>query len=143
MEQILPVPDRIIFSVPDRIPVLICNTEFLLPARALQVSMAEHGFDVQCSKKASDASRRRHIFDIISQYCFSNAEIAKIVTYSDAIQDLWLQSFTNSQSVMVKSKLLQSAMEYFRTFSPDDTMAPRPSKAKRIGLPSAESILDR
>ena len=102
--------------------------------------MAEYGFDVPCSKKASDAIRRRHIFDIISQYCFSHAEIAEIATYSDAIQDLWLQSFTNSQSVMVKSKLLQSAKEHFRTFFPDDSMAPRQSKAKRIGLPLGESM---
>lgn len=105
--------------------------------------MAEYGFDVPCSKKPSDAIRRRHIFDIIAPYCFSRTDMAEIATYSDTIQDLWLQSFTNSQSVMVKSKLLQSAKEYFRTFFPDDSMAPRPSKAKRIGLPPGESILDR
>ena len=84
--------------------------------------MAEYGFDVQCSKKASDAILCLHIFDIISLYCFSHAEIAEIATYPDTIQDLWLQSFTNSKSVMVKSKLLQSAKEYFRTFFPDDSM---------------------
>jgi hypothetical protein len=105
--------------------------------------MAEYGFDVPCSKKPTDAIRRRKIFDIIAPYCFSHAEIAEIAKYSDTIQDLWLQSFTNSQSVMVKSKLLQSAKEYFRTFFPDDSMAPRPSKARRIGLPLGESILLR
>ena len=98
--------------------------------------MAEYGFDVPCSKKTSDAIRRRHIFDIIAPYCFSRAELAEIATYSDTIQDLWLQSFTNSQSVMVKSKLLQAAKDYFRSFSPEDGAAPRQAKAKRIGLPT-------
>ena len=112
-------------------------------AFSLQVSMAEYGFDVPCSKKSSDAIRRRHIFDIIAPYCFSRAELAEIATYSDTIQDLWLQSFTNSQSVMVKSKLLQAAKNYFRSFFPEDGAAPRQAKAKRIGLPLGESILSR
>ena len=115
----------------------------LLNSCCLQVSMAEYGFDVPCSKKTSDVIRRRKIFDIVSPYCFSRAELDEIAKYPDVIQDLWLQSFTNTQSVMVKSKLLQSAKEYFRTFFPDDSCTPRPSKAKRLGLPLGHSILDR
>ena len=104
--------------------------------------MAQYGFDVPCSKKPADVIRCRFIFDIISPYCFSNADIAEIATYSDSIQEMWFQSFTNSQVVMIKSKLLQSAKEHFRTFFPDSAI-PRPSKARKIGLAPGESILDR
>ena len=76
------------------------------------------------------------------EYCFSNATIAEIATYSDSIQEMWFQSFTNSQVVMMKSKLLQSAKEHFRTFFSDSAI-PRQSKARKIGLAPGESILDR
>jgi len=74
-----------------------------------QVSMAEYGFDVPCSRKPGDEMRRRIIFEIVSQYCFSKDDLAEIDSYAPNIQDLWLQTFTNSQSVMLRSKLLQSA----------------------------------
>ena len=104
--------------------------------------MAQSGFDVPCSKKPADVIWRRFIFDIISPCCFSNADIAEIATYSDSIQEMWFQSFTNSQVVMIKSKLFQSAKEHFLTFFPDSAI-PRPSKARKIGLAPGESILDR
>ena len=105
--------------------------------------MAQYGFDVPCSKKPVDAFRRRIIFDIVSPYCFSEEEIVEIETYSPHIQDLWLQTFTNSQSVMMRSKVLQSAKEYFRKYFPDDGAAPKASLGKKIGLSYGESILDR
>ena len=95
--------------------------------------MAQYGFNVPASKNPADVIRRRLILDIISPYCFSDPDTAEIATYSDAIQDMWLQSVTNSQAVMVKSKLLQSAKEFFRSFFPDSAI-PGQSKAKRMGL---------
>ena len=105
--------------------------------------MAEYGFDVPCSKKPSDALRRRHIFDIVAPYCFSRADMAEIATYSDMIQDLWLQSFTNLQSVMLSSKLLQTAKEYFCKCFPNERADPRTILGKKIGLAAEETILDR
>jgi len=105
--------------------------------------MAQYGFDVPTSKKPADANRRRIIFDIVSQYCFSGEDILEIETYSPTIQDLWLQTFTNSQSVMMRSKVLQSAKDYFRIYFPDMGAAPKISLGKKVGLSSGESILDR
>ena len=105
--------------------------------------MAQYGFDVPCSKKPVDAIRGCIIFDIVSQYCFSEEEIVVIETYSPDIQDLWLQTFTNSQSVMMSSKVLQAAEEYFRKNFPDDGAAPKASLGKKIGLSYRESIFDR
>ena len=55
----------------------------------------------------------------------------------------WLQTFTNSQSVMMHSKVLQTAKEYFRKYFPVDGAAPEASLGKKIGLLYGESILDR
>jgi hypothetical protein len=38
--------------------------------------MAEYGFNVPCSKKASDVIRRRHIFDIVSPYLEATEVVA-------------------------------------------------------------------
>ena len=105
--------------------------------------MAEFGVDVPFSRKPVDAQRRRVIFEIVSQYCFSKQDIAEIETYSETIQDMWLQTFTNSQSVMIRSKVLQAAKEYFRKYFPDDGAAPKARFGQKIGLSSGESILDR
>ena len=105
--------------------------------------MAQYGFDVPTSKMHADANRRRIIFDIVSQYCFSEEDILEIETYSPTIQDLWLQTFTNSQSVMMRSKVLQFAKGHIRIYFPDMGAAPKISLSKKVGLSSGESILDR
>ena len=109
----------------------------------LQVSMAVHGFDVPQSKKTPDMKRRREIFDIISPYCFSKSDLEEIMTYPQNIQDLWLQTFTNSQSVMLRTKLLQVSKEYFTVYFPNHGAAPKSRFGQKIGLQSGESILDR
>ena len=121
----------------------MCNNDFTVSLSYLQVSMAQFGFDVPTSKKPIDSARRRIIFDIVSQYCFSREDIADIESYPPNIQDLWLQTFTNSQSVMVRGKVLQSAKEYFRKYFPDEGAAPRVILGQKIGLSAGESILDR
>ena len=63
----------------------------------------------------------------------------EIKTYCPHIQDLWLQTFTNSQSVMMRSKVLQSAREYF----PYDGAALKARLGKKIGPSYGESLLDR
>lgn len=105
--------------------------------------MAQYGFDVPYSKKPTDVARRRTIFDIVSQYCFSKEDITEIESYPQNIRDIWLQTFTNSQSVMVRSNVLKAAKEYFRKYFPDEGAAPRPVLGQKIGLGAGESILDR
>ena len=105
--------------------------------------MAEYGFDVPCSKKPGDDMRRHIIFEIVSTYCFSKDDLAEVDSYAPNIQELWLQTFTNSQSVMLRSKLLQSAKEYFRKYFPNDGAAPRTNLGKKIGLAAGQTILDR
>ena len=85
----------------------------------------------RCHSAQPDDARAL-VYDIISQYCFSQAEIAEISTYSESIQEMWLQSFMNSQSVMVKSKVLQSAKEHIHTFSP--TLVAFPDRQRPGGL---------
>ena len=123
----------------------MCNNKFILTISCQQVSMARYGFDIPSSKKPVNAIRRSMIFDIVSQYCFSefDEEIVEIETYSQHIKDVWLQTFTNSQSVMMRSKVLQSAKEYFCKYFPIDGAAPKASLGKKIGLSYRESILDR
>jgi hypothetical protein len=105
--------------------------------------MAEYGFNVPCSKKPGDAMRRHIIFEIVSQYCLSKEDLVEFESYAPNIQDLWLQTFTNSQSVMLRSKLLQSAKEYFRKYFPNDGAAPRTNLGTKIGLAAGQTILDR
>jgi len=105
--------------------------------------MAEFGVDVPSSKKPLDVARRFTIYNIIAPYCFSKEDIAEIESYPPTIQDMWLQTFTNSQNVMVRSKVLQAAKEYFRKYFPDEGGFPKTNLAQKLGLTAQESILDR
>lgn len=108
-----------------------------------QVSMAEFGIDIPQSRKPEDATRRREIFDIISPYCFTKEDIAEIESYPEHVQDMWLQTFSNSQSVMVRSKVLLAAKEYFRKYFPDNGGFPKASWGQKLGLSLGETVLDR
>ena len=56
---------------------------------------------------------------------------------------MWLTTFTNSQNVMVLSKVLQQAKDYFRRYFPDKGASPKQLYGKTIGLAVGQSILDR
>ena len=53
------------------------------------------------------------------------------------------RKFTNSQYVMLRSKLLFNTKEYFRRYFPDNGSAPKTSLGKMIGLKPGETVLDR
>ena len=105
--------------------------------------MAVYGYDVPYTKKPSDVERRAVYFDIISPYCFSKQELKELSGYSEPIRELWLQTFTNSQNMMVRTKLLISTKEWFRRFFPSDGASPKPSLGQQIGLEPGHSILER
>ena len=105
--------------------------------------MAMYGFDVPSSKKPAHAERRNEIFKVVQKYVFSMEDMDEIRTYPDNVRALWLWSFTNSQSVMLRSKLLFNTKEYFRRYFPDNGSAPKASLGKMIGLKPGETVLDR
>lgn len=104
--------------------------------------MALYGSDVPNSKKPVDASRREQIFSIVAPYCLSRDDLNAIAEYPDNIKDMWLMTFTNSQSVML-GKLLTCTKEYFRKYFPSGGASPKTSLGKKIGLDPGQSILDR
>jgi hypothetical protein len=63
--------------------------------------------------------------------------------YPDNVKDLWFLSFTNSQQVMINSKLVVAVKDHFRSYFPDDGASPKKSLGQKVGLASGQSILDR
>jgi len=108
-----------------------------------QVSMALTGADVPNGKSAEHQLRREEIFDIVAPYCFSAEDMAALAEYPDSVKDLWLMSFTNSQNVMISSKLMTAVKDHFRSYFPDKGASPKASLGKKIGLVPGQSILDR
>ena len=107
-----------------------------------QVSMAQYGFDLPCFKKLENLQMSfGAALYLILYHSIASPILTEIATYSDSIQEMWGQSFTNSLVVMMKTKVLQSAKEHFRIFFSNSAI-PKQSKARRIGLAPRESILD-
>lgn len=104
--------------------------------------MAKFGYDVPYQRKPSDATKRLEIFQIIKPYCFSQQDLREIEEHSSHAM-MWLTTFTNSQNVMVRSKVLQQAKDYFRRYFPDKGASPKMLYGKKIGLAAGQSILDR
>jgi hypothetical protein len=105
--------------------------------------MALYGYDVPYTKKSSDVERRAKVYDIISPYCFSKQDLRELASYPDHIREMWLQTFTNSQKVMLHSKLLIATKEWFRKFFPSDGASPNIRFGEQIGLANGQTILER
>ena len=105
--------------------------------------MALYGYDVPYSKKAVDVERRAKIFDIISPYCLSQSDLKELSQYPENIREMWLQTFTNSQKVMVMSKLLMYTKDDFLGFFPSKASLPSTDLGQMVGLGPGESILHR
>ena len=105
--------------------------------------MALYGSNVPGARKSEDQEARDLIFDIISPYCLSAEDIEAIDEYPVHIRNLWLTSFTNSQNVMIFSKLLPAVKDQFRTYFPHKGASPKASVGRKIGLLPGQSILDR
>ena len=61
----------------------------------------------------------------------------------DKVKDLWFISFTNSQQVMIFSKLVVAVKDHFRSYFPDNGASPKQSLGRKVGLMPGQSILDR
>ena len=109
----------------------------------LQVSMALYGYDIPYRKTPTDVDRRSIVFAIIEPYCFSNAELKELREYPPHIIEMWLQTFTNTQNVMVRSKLLISTKEWFLKFFPSQGLSPNLAQGQQIGIAPGQTILDR
>ena len=105
--------------------------------------MALYGCNVPGAKKSEDQEARDLIFDIIAPYCLSAEDIEAIDEYPVHIRNLWLTSFTNSQNVMIFSKLLPAVKDQFRTYFPHNGASPKASVGRKVGLLPGQSILDR
>ena len=105
--------------------------------------MALYGCNVPGAKKSEDQEARDLIFDIIAPYCLSAEDMEAIDEYPVHIRNLWLTSFTNSQNVMIFSKLLPAVKDHFRTYFPHKGASPKASVGRKIGLLPGQSILDR
>jgi len=105
--------------------------------------MALYGCNVPGAKKSEDQEARDLIFDIIAPYCLSAEDIEAIDEYPVHIRNLWLTSFTNSQNVMIFSKLLPAVKDQFRTYFSHKGASPKTSVGRKVGLLPGQSILDR
>ena len=105
--------------------------------------MALYGCNVPGAKKSEDQEARDLIFDIVAPYCLSAEDIEAIEEYPVHIRNLWLTSFTNSQNVMIFSKLLPAVKDHFRTYFPHNGASPKASVGRKVGLLPGQSILDR
>ena len=115
----------------------------VLMSRMSQVSMALFGCNVPNARKSEDQEARYLIFDIVAPYCLSAEDMTAIDEYPMHIRNLWLSSFTNSQQVMIFSKLLPAVKDHFRTYFPHDGASPKASVGRKVGLLPGQSILDR
>ncbi len=80
---------------------------------SVQVSMSLFGFDVPMGRTTADKKMRRNVFDIIHPYIMSPDDMVVVQEAGDQIKDRWLETFTNSQKVMIHSTLNATAKSYF------------------------------
>ena len=105
--------------------------------------MALYGYHVPFRKTPEDSARRKVVFDIIAPYCLSKDDMKVVQASSQQQQDLWLESFANSQKVLLHIKLLQTAKNCFRKYFPDGAVSPLRRDGKMVGLEPGQTILDR
>ena len=110
---------------------------------SMQVGMSMCGVDLSMGRSTEDKKMRRAIFDVIAPYIMSAADMLAVQEAGDQIKDLWLETFTNSQKVMINSTLNAEAKAYFDHFFPGKGNIPSVKYANLLGLGPGESILHR
>ena len=109
----------------------------------MQACMSLCGADLPLGRSTEDKKMRRAIFDVIAPYIMSAADMLAVQEAGDQIKDLWLETFTNSQKVMINSTLNAEAKAYFDHFFPSKGNIPAVKYANLLGLGPGESILHR
>ena len=108
---------------------------------SVQMSMSKCGVNLPMGRSTEDKKMRRAIFDVIAPYIMSAADMLAVQEAGDQIKDLWLETFTNSQKVMINSTLNAEAKAYFDHFFPGKGNIPSVKYANLVGLGPGESIL--
>ena len=67
--------------------------------------MSMYGVDMPMGRTAHDKKMRRDVFDVIHPYVMSAADMAEVALAGQQVLDLWLETFTNSQKVMIGTTL--------------------------------------
>ena len=112
-------------------------------AVTMQGCLSLYGFNIPLGRSAEDKKMRREIFDLIAPYVMSAADMLVVQEAGDQIKDLWLETFTNSQKVMINSTLNAAAKAYFDHFFPSKGNIPSVKYANLVGLGPGQSILHR
>ena len=73
----------------------------------------------------------------------SAADMLAVQEAGDQIKDLWLETFTNSQKVMINSTLNAEAKSFCDHFFPGKGNIPSVKYANLVGLGPGQSILHR
>ena len=110
---------------------------------SVQMSMSMCGVDLPMGRSTEDKKMWRAIFDVIAPYIMSAADMLAVQEVGDQIKDLWLETFTNSQKVMINSILNAEAKAYFDHFFPGKGNIPSVKYANLVGLGPGQSILHR
>jgi hypothetical protein len=105
--------------------------------------MSLHGWQVPCGKRADEAARRKEVFDIAAPYCMSEDDILEVGQSPEKLQDLWFESFANSNRVLVHESLQKLAKSHFLRYFPSFGNATSRSVGAMLGLEAGQTILDR
>ena len=107
--------------------------------------MGMYGVDIPMGRTANDKKMRRDVFDVIHPYVMSEleADMAEVAAAGHQVLDLWLETFTNSQKVMIGSTLNAEAKRYFNRFFLGEGNIPSEKYGALVGLGPGQSILHR
>ena len=110
---------------------------------SVQMSMSKCGVNLPMGRSTEDKKMRRKIFDVIAPYIMSPDDMVVVQQAGDQIKDLWLETFTNSQKVMINSTLNAEAKSFCDHFFPGKGNIPSVKYANLLGLKPGHSILHR
>ena len=109
----------------------------------MQVSVSMYGADLPMGRTTVDKQMCRKVCDIIHSYVMSPDDMVEAQQAGDQIKDLWLETFTSSQKVMISSTLNAEAKSFFDRFFPGKGSIPSAKYANLVGLRPGQSILHR
>ena len=109
----------------------------------MQGCMSLCGADLPLGRSTEDKKTRREIFDLIAPYIMSAADMLAVQEAGDQIKDLWFETFTYLQKVMINSTLNATAKSYFDRFFPKNGNISSVKYGALVGLGPGQSILHR
>ena len=80
---------------------------------SVQASMSMYDVDMPTGNSARDKQMLRDVFDVIYPYIMSPEEMMEVEQDGDQVKNHWLETFTNSQKVMISTTLNGEANQYF------------------------------